>query len=331
MKRRFGSGRGQGGYVTVYSALVITFVLVPMLFFALDVVSLMYYKAKAQNLADAAALAAVKDTTNWHIPIPDTWAWIIPVDGWFINLLTLKNVGWSASLRHVPESELNAAPKGKLVALNKDRSWGKDDRMHLGKIQALPGNFPSPIIGVRAPVTATVKVYTPFLARAMASGKSSKGGPDTVTISAEACAMAWYRPDYIVHRWWTPQTMDNLFDIPGTEPLKYYRAVDCPHGAWDLVKLIEAPVTEFLFTKYGKDDGQRKLDEWKAESDKQMQEKRGEDQGCSKNCGGMKVGTGTDRTWDQCHQSWGTCRDDLKKEGDRKKAEAEEEAKKSKP
>jgi hypothetical protein len=236
--------------VSVYFALLLTFVLIPALMLALDGANLAYHRAKAQNLAEAAALAAVKDTAHVPIPIPNPkkMIYFVPYDGWILNTLHLRNVEWSIGLPG--KGKLRVADE--LMKYNGDKAFGVA-KPSLQPLETWPiGNVVSPIMLVRAPVTVDVKLMTPLLSRVM-NGRAevSANNKQTVTVRAEACGMAWFRPDYVWHGWWDPETLDTVLGL-GDKPLKYYRLVNCVENPWDFAKLAEPVITEWLILKYDK-------------------------------------------------------------------------------
>lgn len=256
MSARTRSGRrGQGGYVSVYFALIASLVLVPLVMLLIDVMTLAYYRTKLQSTADAVAIAAVAETSNWHIPIPTDWAGYIPYNGWLINGVHLKNLEtsfgiWGYGTEAAPKEKLS-----QLARLSADEA-GQQMSVKLGNAEVYPlGNFVSPFMWVRIPVEATdVKLHTPFLAQLLS--KQGGGGNGTLTLKAEACAVVWYRVDRWAHRWWgskrpdkdkdaVVKTLDAIINATD-EPVKYYRLVNCPTGVADVVSLAESVITEHL-------------------------------------------------------------------------------------
>lgn len=215
-------------------ALVSTLVLVPMVFMAIDLATLAYVRVKLKNTADAVAMAAVAESSSWHIPIPTEWVGWFPVNGWLLNGLHLKNL----SVQGKANEKL-----AELARKNQDQMGLALHGVTVERAGVSPlGNWFSPVMYVRIPVAADVKLHTPY-ARTF-----SKNG--TIRLRAESCAVAWYRPDRWLMKWWTPdkasfvETLDNFINVEG-EPLKHYRLVNCLEGAADWVSLAEIGVTAY--------------------------------------------------------------------------------------
>ncbi len=255
--------RGQEGYVTVYVALVASLVLVPMVLLVIDLAALAYHRTKLRNTADAVAIGAVAETQSLHIPIPTEWYGYVPVNGWMLNGLHLKNVGPSFALwRWGTKSKVK--PKlEKVAALNQDEA-GLSTTVTVGDATVLPmGNLFSPYMYVEIPVSADVPLQTPFLARILSqSGKAPPEG-NTLKLEAKSCAVAWYRVDSWAHPWWTKDeealdslihTLDQFLPIKeDTEPHKYYRLVNCATSADGVLSLAESVITEHLELQTGKE------------------------------------------------------------------------------
>lgn len=230
---------GEAGYVSVYVALVTSLVLVPLVMFVIDLGSMAYHRTKLKNTADAVAIAAVAESSSWHIPIPTEWVGYVPVNGWVINALHLKNLGPLGGIK--PKLQ-------KLAELNQDQI-GLSTPVEVKDASVYPlANFLSPIMYVKIPVEADVQLHTPFLAKAL--GKQ-KGKPGALKMRAESCAVAWYRIDRWGHKWWSadPETIEaTVDDFLGTknEPQKYYRLVNCINEGSDIVSLAEAVITEHV-------------------------------------------------------------------------------------
>lgn len=230
---------GEAGYVSVYVALVASLVLVPLVMFVIDLATMAYHRTKLKNTADAVAIAAVAESSSWHIPIPTEWVGYVPVNGWVINALHLKNLGPLGGIK----------PKlHDLAKLNQDQI-GLSTPVVVKDASVYPlANFLSPIMYVKIPVEADVRLHTPFLAKAL--GKQ-KGKPGRLLMRAESCALAWYRIDRWGHKWWSAdqQTIEaTVDDFLGTknEPQKYYRLVNCINEGSDIVSLGEVMFTEHL-------------------------------------------------------------------------------------
>lgn len=240
MSGRLGSARPrQAGYVSVYVALVVSLVLVPLTLMVIDLTVLAYWRAKLRSTADALALAAVVESREFHIPIPTEFVGYFPVNGFLLNALHLSNLR-PGGLRTPVEPKLE-----RLAELNHDRA-GLQVRVRTGEALVLPmGNFISPFMYVQIPVEAEVPLLTP-LGAVLGSDR-----PDAVTLRAESCAAAWYRPDAWVHRWWDadPETLVKTIDAVinvTDEPQKYYRLINCVDEPSDVFALLEVVAQEHL-------------------------------------------------------------------------------------
>ncbi|MEW8978488.1 MAG: hypothetical protein AB2385_08805 [Symbiobacterium sp.] len=241
MSRRTGSARRcQAGYVSVYVALVTSLVLVPLVMMVVDFTLIAYWRTKLRSIADALAIGAVLESREFHIPIPTDFVSGFPVNGYLLNAIHLSNLE-PGGFRTGLEPKLR-----RLAELNRDRV-GPQLEVRLGEAQVLPlGNFISPFMYVRIPVEAEVPLLTPFLGRLLGSDK-----PAAVTVRAESCAAAWYRPDAWVHRWWDAdpdtltKTLDAVINVTD-EPQKYYRLVNCVDEASDFFSLAEAVLAKHL-------------------------------------------------------------------------------------
>lgn len=234
------SGRErQRGYVSVYVALVTSLVLLPLVMVLVDLSVLAYWRTKLRNTADALAIGAVAQSRNFHIPIPTEFIGYFPVNGYLINAIHLSNLetgGWVTDV----------GPKLKeLGALNHDRI-GPQAEVRVGEALVLPlGNLVSPFMYVQVPVEAEVKPLTPFLGAVMGEGDGR------IRLEARSCAVAWYRPDRWVHKWWDedPDTLTDTLDAiinVTDEPTKYYRLTNCVDEGSDLADLAEVVITEHL-------------------------------------------------------------------------------------
>lgn len=301
------TGSGEAGYVSVYVALVTTMVLVPMVFIVIDLATVAYYRTKLKSTADAVAIAAVAESRSFHIPIPTDWVGWFPVNGWLLNGLHLKNL----SVGGEPEPKLH-----KLAQWNQDELGMKVEKVSLQTASVYPlGNLFSPVMYVRMPVEADVKLQTPYLAQML-------GKTGTVKVRAESCAVAWYRPDRWLMRWWdaNPEsfvnTLDNFINVEN-EPLKYYRLVNCMDEFSDFASLVEIGLTEHLELS---GDAKEFLDKWSSgKSDNKHAKKAREafKKGPPERCGpGDPCVEGDKDVIDK----WG------RKEKDRRKAEEEAEA-----
>jgi hypothetical protein len=271
---------GEAGYVSVYVALVCSLVLVPLVMFVIDLTTLAYHRTKLKSTADSLALAAVAESRSFHIPIPTEWIEGIPVNGWLLNGLHLKNLGTSIGLGNLGgNSEVNDKLK-RLARLSADTTGPKPVRVEVGKAHVAPlGNFFFPYMYVKIPVEAEVKLQTPFLAQ-LAKRTSSAG---TVTLRAEGCAVAWYRVDSWAHKWWDLKNSDSFvktidaFINVTDEPHKYYKLVNCVDEVSDMVSLAEDVITEHLrlqgvnvnspweyLTNQGKGDVKEQFDKWRS-------------------------------------------------------------------
>lgn len=249
--------RSQGGYVSVYFALVASLVLVPLVFMLIDVMTLAFYRTKLRNTADAVAIAAVAETRSLHIPIPTEWVSYFPVNGWLINGLNLRNVDFGFGLEREVKRKLHT-----LAKWNGDVQ-GQATSVTVGKAQVYPaGNVFFPFMYVKIPVTAQVELSTPFLPRLLGQKEGFK-------MQAEGCAVAWYRPDQWARKWWKAEdpeslvkTLDNVFNLTD-EPLKYYRLTNCVEEGVDWTTwatLAELVITEHLKLN---DEVKGLLDAWK--------------------------------------------------------------------
>ncbi|BAD39388.1 hypothetical protein [Symbiobacterium thermophilum] len=241
MSGRSASGRRcEAGYASVYVALVVSLVLVPLTLIVIDFTTLAYWRAKLQGTADALAIGAVLETREFHIPIPTEFVGYFPVNGFLINALHLSNLKpGGVHTRVEPKLE-------RLVELNRDR-MGAQVEVRAGDARVLPaGNFLSPFMYVHIPVEAEVPLLTPLLGTLLGSDH-----PNRVTLRAESCAAAWYRPDAWVHRWWDadPETLVKTIDAVinvTDEPQKYYRLINCVDEAADVLSLLEIVAREHL-------------------------------------------------------------------------------------
>lgn len=232
--------RRQGGYVSVYVALVTSLVLVPVVMMLIDFTLLAYWRTKLRSTADALAIGAVAESREFHIPIPTEFVGYFPVNGYLLNTIHLTNLdpgGFRTRLG--PELQ-------HLAGLNRDRV-GPQVEVRVGEARVLPlGNFISPFMYVQIPVEAEVPLLTPLLGPLLGSDK-----PQSVTLRAESCAAAWYRPDAWVHRWWDAdldtlvKTIDAVVNVTD-EPQKYYRLVNCVDEGSDLFSLAEVVLAEHL-------------------------------------------------------------------------------------
>jgi hypothetical protein len=229
-------------------ALVASLVLVPVVMLMLDLTTLAYWRVKLQNMADAIAIGAVAESRSLHIPIPTGFMSWVPVEGVLLSGIHLKNL--ELSLPTNKYSEVGDKLR-KLIHLNRDAA--PKASISLGKAVVQPvGNFVSPFMYVRVPVTGTVKLQTPFLARALGKEPDPNGGKaPTVKIKVESCSMAWYRID----RWFYPwsvaspgtvvEVLDQFFKFED-EPNKYYRLIKCPDDKVDFLAMAEVAITEHL-------------------------------------------------------------------------------------
>jgi len=219
-------------------ALVSSLVLVPLVMMLLDFTVLAYWRTKLRSMADALAIGAVAESREFHIPIPTEFAGYFPVNGYLINTIHLSNLetgGFHTGLG--PELK-------RLAELNRD---GAQVEVRVEEARVLPmGNFISPFMYVQIPVEAEVPLLTPFLGPLLGSDK-----PRSVTLRAESCAAAWYRPDAWVHRWWDAdidtliKTIDAVVNVTD-EPQKYYRLINCVDEGSDLFSLAEVVLAEHL-------------------------------------------------------------------------------------
>lgn len=242
------SRRNERGYVSVYVALAAGLVLVPLVMLMLDVTALAYWRVKLKTIADAIAIGAVAESRSLHIPIPTKVVGWVPVEGVLVSGIHLKNL--EAGLPTDKYSEVDKKLR-KLVNLNRDAA--PKASISLGRAVVQPvGNFVSPFMYVRVPVTGTVKLQTPFLARALGLEPDPSGGKTpAVKIKVESCSMAWYRIDRWFYRWSaaSPETvvevLDQFFKFDD-EPNKYYRLINCPEAGVDFLAMAELVITEHL-------------------------------------------------------------------------------------
>ncbi len=224
--------------MSVYTALVVSLVLVPLTLIVIDLTHLAYWRVKLQSTADALAIGAVAESRNFHIPIPTEFVGYFPVNGFLLNGLHLSNLK-PGGIRTAIEPKLE-----RLAALNRDR-LGAPVEVRVGEALVLPmGNFISPFMYVQIPVEAEVPLLTPLLGPLLGSDH-----PHAVRLRAESCAAAWYRPDAWVHRWWDadPETLVKTIDAVinvTDEPHKYYRRINCVEEAADALSLLELVARE---------------------------------------------------------------------------------------
>jgi len=225
--------------VSVYVALVASLILVPLALMLIDLTMLAYWRTKLRSTADALAIGAVVESREFHIPIPTEFVGYFPVNGFLINALHLSNLK-PGGFRTPVEPKLE-----RLAELNRDRT-GPQVEVRVGEALVLPmGNFISPFMYVQIPVEAEVPLLTP-LGALLGSDR-----PNTVTLRAESCAAAWYRPDAWVHRWWDAdpdtlvKTIDAVINVTD-EPQKYYRLINCVDEPSDVLSLMEVVAQEHL-------------------------------------------------------------------------------------
>lgn len=185
-------------------------VLLLLLLGTIDLGMLAYYRAQVRSVATSAALSAVGNQRHVRIPVPTHWVVIfvpIPVDGWILNTLWLPDVDLPfAGLRG--ETAAVAEMTGSDITLES---------------LVVPRYIPSPIKWVQI----TARVERPGLLRRFIAP-----GP----IEHTACAIAWMRPDYWRHGWWSDKTLKSVFH-QGNEPQHYYRLTKC--GLTSPATLIE--------------------------------------------------------------------------------------------
>lgn len=301
MRRRIRSE--ESGYVSVYVALVTSLVLVPILFFLIDLGTMAYYKVKLKNTADAVAIAAVAESSSWHIPIPTQIVGYVPVQGVLVNGIHLKNLSpWGA-----PKEKLQ-----QVANLNQDELGLSIGKAQVIDTDVLPiKNIVSPIMYVKIPVEAKVQLQTPYIGQIL----GNKGG---VTIRAQSCAVAWYRPD----KWFMPWDLKNAASVANLveefyklivgsdEPQKYYRLINCVDSFDKVLSLLEIGLTEHLDLLY--DNGPQTA------RSKRMKKAREEfKDGPPKDCQ-SKTCVGEDK---ESYRQWG--------EGEVSRNKAEEEAEKA--
>lgn len=243
--------------MATYFAVVVSLVLIPAVMLALDAATLIYHRTKLKATADALALGIVGETQSLHLPIPTTFVGFLPVDGFVLNGLHLKNLNWDSTI-----------PKGnkllRLADLNRD-VIGQATQVKVTKAVVRPaGNTFSPFMYVEVPVDSQVKLQTPFLSNLL-GGK----GDGSFTIRDQSCGIAWYELDSWVHRWWSDETLDIFIDIDG-EPKKFYRLTNCVDEGLDLISLMEQVITEEIGS--GKSGRKREIQ-------KRIQGKLGKDAG----------------------------------------------------
>lgn len=226
--------------MSVYVALAVSLVLVPLTLIVIDLTMLAYWRVKLRSTADALAIGAVVESREFHIPIPTEFAGYFPVNGFLINALHLSNLK-PGGIRTEIEPKLQ-----RLAELNRD-GIGAQVEVRVGEAWVWPmGNFISPFMYVQIPVEAEVPLLTPFLGPLLGSDH-----PNAVTLRAESCAAAWYRPDAWVHRWWDAdpdtlvKTIDAVINVTD-EPQKYYRLINCVDEAADVFSLLEIVASEHL-------------------------------------------------------------------------------------
>lgn len=260
--------RRQAGYVSVYVALVTSLILVPLVMMLIDFTLLAYWRTKLRSTADALAIGAVAESREFHIPIPTEFVGYFPVNGYLLNTIHLSNLepgGFHTGL----EPKLQ-----RLAELNRDRI-GPQVEARVGEALVLPlGNFISPFMYVQVPVEAEVPLLTPVLGPLLGSEK-----PHSVTLRAESCAAAWYRPDAWVHRWWDAdpdtlvKTIDAVVNVTD-EPQKYYRLINCVDEGSDLFSLAEVVLAEHLKLN---PEVREILDEWAGGKRQSKEVKRAQD------------------------------------------------------
>ncbi|MFZ5824381.1 MAG: TadE/TadG family type IV pilus assembly protein [Bacillota bacterium] len=197
--------------------------------FLVDLGGVLYQKSRIQSAADAAAIGAVKKQTHIHVPIPDPkrTIWIgplpIPLGGWFTHGFYLNHLQGGSE----PSPVLK-----ELASLNAD------------KVTLSAEKFPpSGINGVD--IVPWPVAYVEITARGSAPLHFSKilpGVGKTVNLEAKGCALAWVRPDYWWHDWYSSETGKWM---TGQENLYYYRKVACTEGGKDFGAL--ATTFESLF------------------------------------------------------------------------------------
>jgi|GEM_PF-2945354 len=253
--------RGQEGYVAVYVALVASLVLVPMVLLVIDLAALGYHRTKLRNTADAVALGAVAESQSIHIPIPTEWYGYIPVNGWMLNGIHLKNLETSFGVWRA-WGESAVGEKLQQVAAQNQDVVGLKTQVVVGTAQVMPvGNLFSPYMYVEIPVSAEVQLQTPYLARLLSRGGEQAAG-NKLTVAAKSCAVAWYRVDSWAHKWWTQDgnpleslvhTLDQFLPLQEeNEPHKYYRLVNCADDLIDPLSRVEEVIAMHLETQTGK-------------------------------------------------------------------------------
>jgi hypothetical protein len=170
-----------------------------------------YYKAQVRSIATAAALAAVGEQNHWPVPIPTKFIDVVPVDGFIINTL------------HLPDVDSYGGLKGGVAKVNELTN----PKVHLDA-EVLPWPYlPAPF--KRVQMTATLNPPLVF-------SRMFRAEP----ITESACAMAWIRPDYWKHDWWTAKTKKSLFGI-GNQDFRYFRLVPCEwSSAGDILEAVIA-------------------------------------------------------------------------------------------
>ncbi|MFZ5814876.1 MAG: TadE/TadG family type IV pilus assembly protein [Bacillota bacterium] len=258
----------QAGYVAVYFALVASLVLVPLVMLAVDVAALAYARAKLQSAADALALGAVAESRTWHVPVPTKVVAGVPVEGVLLSGLHLSNLSMSFGLGSWGGNSKIETKLQSVAKLQQDAT-GRSLSMKPETAKVMPlGNFFSPFMYVRMPVTGTVTPQTPFLGRLL----GQEGGE--IQLKAESCAVAWYRVDRWVQSWWDPDLLDTLFDLEG-KPAKYYRRINCLKDLDDWVNLAEfIPAEHYAVTRERPKVDMGPLRKWFGDSGEDKETKR---------------------------------------------------------
>jgi len=218
---------------------VTSLVLLPMVMVLIDLTVLAYWRTKLRNTADALAIGAVAQSRNFHIPIPTEFVGYFPVNGYLLNAIHLSNLETSGFV-----TDIGPKLKG-LATLNQDQV-GPQAEVRVGEALVLPlGNLVSPFMYVQIPVEVEVKPITPFLGALLGEGEGR------ILLQAKSCALAWYRPDRWVHKWWDAdpdtftQTLDAIINVTD-EPTKYYRLTNCVDEGSDVLSMAEAVIKEHL-------------------------------------------------------------------------------------
>lgn len=219
--------RRSDGYAAILVCLTVP-VLLALIGLGVDFGTLAYHKAKVQQAADSAAIAAVKNQSVWHVPVPTKFFGPIPIDGVVIHAMHLNNLGWAG--------EPLDAVQG-IARVNQDAKAP----ISLSQNRYVPGwNVLAPFHYIE--MTATSEVPLHF-------GKL--WGSDRSKVEAKGCAIAWIRPDFWGHGWWTNKTAEAVM---GKE-LNFYRAVPCVDDEGDFWDMANVLMPAMLQLAEGRADG----------------------------------------------------------------------------